>query len=208
MTGSDPPEIAGFYGKPPATAGFYGKLPARGDFVRAGLPKTFIDPWDVWWQRMLPGSRDRLGEAWTEAWLQAPIWRFALPPGQCGADAVLGLWMPSVDQAGRFFPLTIAIVAAQPLPALLRSGGGFLAAAEIAGLAAVQEDMPPDTLGAQIAAAARATEAEAGPPPPEPGAAIWWTEGSPLVPAQAVSPRTLPGIDAFTAMIAGTAAET
>ena len=51
----------------PTAAGFFGKLPARGDFVRAGLPRDFIDSWDGWWQRMLPGSRDRLGEAWTEA---------------------------------------------------------------------------------------------------------------------------------------------
>ena len=180
-------------------AGFFGKLPARGDFVRAGLPKDFVDPWDAWWQRMLSGSRDRRGEAWTEVWLQAPIWRFALPPGLCGARAVLGLWMPSVDQAGRFFPLTIAIVANQPVTTLLRAGGGFLDAAEAAGLAAVQEDLSPDNLATRIAAAAQAP----GTPTQVPDEAAWWTDGSPMVAARTVVVRTLPDVDAFTAMIAG-----
>ncbi len=186
----------------PTAAGFFGKLPARGDFVRAGLPRDFVDSWDGWWQRMLPGSRDRLGEGWTEAWLQAPIWRFALPPGLCGAGAVLGLWMPSVDQAGRFFPLTIAMTA-RSLATLLRTGGGFLDVAEAAGLAAVQNDMPPDTLAARIATAAEAPDAATAAPMPEPGAATWWTDGSPIVAAQTVSGHALPDVDAFTTMIAG-----
>ena len=41
--------------------GFFGKLPARGDFVRAGLPRDFVDPWDAWLQRVLAGSRDAAG---------------------------------------------------------------------------------------------------------------------------------------------------
>ena len=42
---------------PGVVAGFYGKLPARGDFVRAGLPRDFIDPWDAWLQSVIAGSR-------------------------------------------------------------------------------------------------------------------------------------------------------
>ncbi|HKM64667.1 MAG TPA: type VI secretion system-associated protein TagF, partial [Acidisphaera sp.] len=94
---------------PPAT-GFYGKIPSRGDFVRAGLPAGFVTAWDTWLQGVLPGARDILGEAWNACWMEAPVWRFSLPPGQCGAERVIGLWMPSVDAAGRQFPLTVAMV--------------------------------------------------------------------------------------------------
>ena len=88
--------------------GFYGKLPARGDFVRVGLPRDFIDPWDDWLQAVIAGSRSLMGDAWLPAFLEAPVWRFALPPGMCGGQAALGLMLPSVDQAGRYFPLTFA----------------------------------------------------------------------------------------------------
>ena len=33
--------------------GFYGKMPSRGDFVRRGLPDSFVDPWDAWLQDMM-----------------------------------------------------------------------------------------------------------------------------------------------------------
>ena len=36
-----------------ALSGFWGKLPARGDFVRAGLPRSFVEPWDAWLQSAL-----------------------------------------------------------------------------------------------------------------------------------------------------------
>lgn len=186
------------------SAGFFGKLPARGDFVRSGLPRDFVEPWDAWWQHVIAGSRERLGEAWPDAWLQAPIWRFGLPPGLCGAAAVLGLWMPSVDRAGRYFPLTIAAVAPGRWSALGAVGGGFLDMAERAGLAALEEDLPPEALaervGDALAAAGRATGA-----PADDGQAAWWTDGGPLVPPHDVCGPALPGVAQFTAMIAGSA---
>src|SRR5215469_6700141 len=81
--------------------GFYGKIPSRGDFVRSGLPHDFIEPWDHWIQDGIAVSRDALGERWIGAWLHAAIWSFFLAPGVCGAGAVLGLWMPSIDRVGR-----------------------------------------------------------------------------------------------------------
>ena len=96
---------------PDARAGLYGKLPARGDFVRENLPRDFAEGWDAWWQRGLAETQRRPQDEWLGAWLEAPVWRFVLPPGLCGANGVLGLWMPSVDEAGRYFPLTIAAVA-------------------------------------------------------------------------------------------------
>ena len=97
---------------PQARAGFFGKLPARGDFVRENLPRDFTDAWDGWWQRGMADTQARFGEDWREAWLEAPVWRFVLPPGLCGAAGVLGLWMPSVDRAGRM-PSNIETMAAR-----------------------------------------------------------------------------------------------
>ena len=111
-----------------AAIGFHGKIPARGDFVQAGLPRAFTDPWDGWMQRMVAASRAVLGEAWLRAWLEMAVWRFALSSGICGPGAVIGLWMPSVDRVGRYFPLTLAAVARDAdTCGLLREGNGFLA---------------------------------------------------------------------------------
>ena len=54
-----------------STTGFFGKLPARGDFVRAGLTRGFIEPWDSWLRQVMPASRGILGETWTAAWLRS-----------------------------------------------------------------------------------------------------------------------------------------
>lgn len=91
-----------------AAPGFYGKLPAKGDFVTRRLPRSFVDPWDRWLQSAIETSREQLGEAWLGAYLNGPIWRFALPAGVCGDRPMTGLIMPSVDRVGRYFPLTIA----------------------------------------------------------------------------------------------------
>lgn len=88
--------------------GFYGKLPAAGDFVTRTLPGAFVAPWDDWLQRSLLASRAQLGERWTAIYLESPLWRFALQPNICGPSAWTGVLMPSVDRAGRYFPLTLA----------------------------------------------------------------------------------------------------
>ena len=188
----------------PAVAGFCGKIPSRGDFVRAGLPRSFIDPWDDWMQRMLAASRATLGEAWLPAWLEAPVWRFALRSGLCGPHAVLGLWLPSVDRIGRHYPLTLAIAATEADPMwLIAEGGGFLAAAEAAGRDALANDLPPDALAERVAAAVVAEPEDPGidrwPQPAAPG--MWWTDGGPRVPADAFAGAELPDAAAFAAML-------
>ena len=59
-------------------AGFYGKLPARGDFVRGALPRDFTDRWDAWLAPAIAGSRQSDGRGLAAAFLEAPVWRFAL----------------------------------------------------------------------------------------------------------------------------------
>lgn len=188
-----------------ATAiGFCGKLPARGDFVTAGLLRSFVEAWYDWLQLVLATSRRALGEDWDAAWLEAPIWRFALSPGICGPDSVLGLWMPSVDRVGRHFPLTFAALTGNADPAaLIREGGGFLAAAEGLGLEALNCELAPDTLAAQLATAASAEPGDAGTDPElcPPAGALWWSAGSPRVPRSAFATEALPDTVAFLGML-------
>jgi len=187
-----------------AAIGFHGKIPARGDFVQAGLPRAFTDPWDQWMQRVVAASRSSLGEAWLPAWLEAAVWRFALTPGTCGRDAVIGLWMPSVDAVGRYYPLTLAAAAPDmDSPSLVRDGGGFLAIAECAGRDALENELAPDQLGARLAAAKGAPAAASGTDParcPREGG-LWWTAGAPRVPAGVFSMPGLPDENAFSAML-------
>jgi type VI secretion system protein ImpM len=190
------------------SVGFYGKLPARGDFVRAGLPRGFVDPWDAWFQRGLAYTRETAPD-WVDAWLEAPVWRFLLPPGCCGPDKALGLWLPSVDRAGRYFPLTIAAVWPTDPAA------GFLDAAEQAGRDALALDLEPDDLASRLAAALDAAGDGAQPASPDlmpdlmpglmPGLMddqlLWWTAGGERVPATAFAGDRLPEGAAFAAMI-------
>lgn len=91
-----------------SSQGFYGKLASRGDFVSRGLPQGFIGPWDSWLAAGLLASQQTLGSDWLNAYLVSPLWRFALAPGVCGPQAVVGVVMPSIDRVGRYFPLTVA----------------------------------------------------------------------------------------------------
>jgi type VI secretion system protein ImpM len=187
-----------------AAIGFHGKIPARGDFVQAGLPRAFTDPWDGWMQRMVAASRAVLGEAWLPAWLEAAVWRFVLSSGICGPGAVIGLWMPSVDRVGRYFPLTLAAVARDAdTRGLLREGGGFLAAAESAGRDALANDLPPEALTALLAVAIATPQPIAASDPVlcPVGGGLWWTEGAPLVSAERFASAGLPDENTFVAML-------
>lgn len=93
---------------PAAQPGCFGKLPCVGDFLRRRLPDEFVLPWDDWLQSGLMDSRERLGEDFGEMFLTFSIWRFMCPPGVVGADAWIGVMMPSNDRVGRLFPMTIA----------------------------------------------------------------------------------------------------
>ncbi|MBU6419100.1 MAG: type VI secretion system-associated protein TagF [Proteobacteria bacterium] len=175
----------------PALTGFFGKLPARGDFLRAGLPEDLVAPLDLWCRECLAESRAAMGEGWEQAWMTAPIWHFLLPPGACGNRAMLGVWLPSMDKAGRHYPFILCAVADDL--AGLADGGNWLALAEAEGLAGVVEDKPHEA----IAAALASPMADAPVPPPG-----WWTEGSPLVHPRRFDIRgLLPAITHASAML-------
>jgi len=178
----------------------FGKLPTRGDFVTRGLPASFVEPWACWVDRAMIGSRALLGDAWLEAWMRAPVWRFALPAGACGPHPALGLMLPSIDRVGRGYPLMVAILFpahhAAPDP---EAGTPFLDAVEDAARAALTDDLDPDALAERIATA---------PSPVEPGSgagqgAHWWTDGAPAVASAALVLDGLPPMPDHAAMLAG-----
>lgn len=189
----------------PVASGFFGKLPARGDFVRAGLPTSFVAVWDEWIAGALAASREMLGEEWQPAWLEAPVWRFALPKGMCGPDLAAGLFLPSVDRAGRFFPLCFARLLPDAAPAAAAAAEhAWLAAAEAAGRAALAEDLAPEMLAARLESV-DAAAAEVPLPPSlataAAGCGLWWTEGSPRVAAGGFAAGALPGPRRFAGML-------
>jgi type VI secretion system protein ImpM len=172
--------------------GFSGKVPARGDFVHAGLPRDFTDRWHDWQSLVIAGSRTLMGDTWLDAFLQAPVWRFILPPGLCGARAAIGLIMPSVDKVGRYFPLTLAALPETGTP-IADDWSEWLDSAETLGRLALDEDAPPERLM----------------PPPSPSPAtvtgdatsLWWTDGGPLVATSRFALSALPDVACFAAML-------
>ena len=86
--------------------GLYGKLPLKRDFIAIATPRDFLAVWEPWLQGGMTASQFKLGAAWQAAFLRAPIWRFWLGAELCGTT-VAGAFMPSVDEIGRYFPLTI-----------------------------------------------------------------------------------------------------
>ncbi len=185
----------------PFPRGLFGKLPSRGDFVTRGLPRSFLDPWEAWVTQALAASRALLGDAWMEAWMTAPVWRFSLPAGACGPAPVLGLMLPSVDRVGRAYPLTVAVVfpgcQGAPDP---EAGTLFLDEAEDAARDALADDIDPDDLAAWIA------DAVAVPEPDGTGTGLWWTDGAPAFPATSLVVDSLPPMPDHAAMLAGDAA--
>ncbi len=180
-----------------AAAGYYGKIPSRGDFIRHGLPHSFLGALDSWWQRVLSESRSLLGEGWVDAWMEAPLWRFTLAEGCCGPGAAIGLWVPSVDKAGRLFPLTLAVVGENWRD--VEGYGEFLDRAAGLAVTSVEHDVTPDWLASAVGGAARPGGQPLAQPPSRSGR--WWTDGSPLVATADLTVFGLPSGTAFAGML-------
>lgn len=153
--------------------GFFGKLPGHGDFVRAGLPEEVVAGWDGWVRAGLAESRAMLGDGWRDAFLEAPVWRFRLAPGLLAAPGLAGVMAPSVDRAGRYFPLMLgAAMAAPPAPAEAPVWFDALVAAVTD---AVCDDWPRQRLADTVAAAGLPADAPAS------DGAVFATDGAPRV---------------------------
>jgi len=178
----------------PARRGWFGKLPTHGDFVRSGLPEDTVAAWDSWVRAGLAASREALGERWLAAFLEAPVWRFRLAPGLAGAAGLVGVVAPSVDRAGRYFPLMLgATMARPPEPSEALPWFDALAAAAAE---AVVEDWPQARLAEVMEAAGE---------PPEAGVlhsgATFATEGAPRVAPALRRSAVLPPPAAFAALL-------
>jgi type VI secretion system protein ImpM len=148
-----------------AAPGFHGKLPAKGDFITRRLPRAFLDPWDSWLQDVIGGSRARMGEAWLDAYLTSPIWRFALSAGLCGETAAAGVVMPSVDRVGRYFPLTIValLAGAVDLLGVPVAAAAWFGKAEDLVRSALADAFDFEGFDAQVAALGAPVAGESGP---------------------------------------------
>jgi type VI secretion system protein ImpM len=125
-----------------APPGFYGKVPDLGDFISRRLPPAFVTTWDSWLRLLLQSSRDRLGDAWTDAWLGAPIWHVGFGAGVAFPVQAWGVLIPSVDRVGRHFPFSI-IGATDQAGLPLRD---WAQQAEAQALAALDDGFSPDQL--------------------------------------------------------------
>lgn len=87
--------------------GVFGKLPLHGDFVYRNLPSDCMQAWDEWLQRFVAGSQEQLRDDWLNIYLTSPVWRFGLSEGILDENSWLGIFMPSVDKVGRYFPISV-----------------------------------------------------------------------------------------------------
>jgi type VI secretion system protein ImpM len=99
---------------PTEAAGWFGKLPMLGDFASRRLPAAFVSACDAWLSQSIGTSREQLGTGWLDAYLTAPLWRFAWASGVIDTQWWFGVLMPSVDAVGRYFPLMIAAARKAP----------------------------------------------------------------------------------------------
>ncbi len=216
--------------EPELAPGFFGKVSSHGDFVSRRLPQGMLAVWDGWLQASLQASRGMLGARWLDTYLTSPIWRFALAPGVCDANAWAGVLMPSVDRVGRHFPLTLAAGAPGGAAVLdwVANGGAWFAQLETLALTSLEHQFVLDRFDEQLLAMEPLSDAAL---PAVPGAAglrlplehvdgaaalapqiaaaalrgqsLWWTDGSAQVAPGMLMCRGLPAPAAFAAMLAG-----
>lgn len=91
-----------------AKIGFTGKIPDCPDFISRFLPPSFTSYWNGWVDEGMQHSQRLLGKEWRQAFLVSPVWHFSILPGVLGDTGWLGVVIPSVDKAGRYYPLTVA----------------------------------------------------------------------------------------------------
>lgn len=138
----------------PTGAGFFGKLQSHGDFISRHLPNGFTATWDNWLQESLAASKNQLAETWLQNYLTSPVWCFALSSNICGKESYAGVLMPSVDNVGRYFPLTIALALPEGFtPFQIQEAGknGWYEQAEHLALSTLADDFNFETFERELA---------------------------------------------------------
>jgi len=143
-------------GAPAEGVGIFGKLPCRGDFITRGLPGELAERLHGLLHETITEGRRQHGDAWLDAYLTAPIWRFAATAGCLGETTCVGLLMPSVDAVGRHFPVAVLYRTgrARGATALLTGASAWLTEAEGLALSALDEALDADGLEAALTALA------------------------------------------------------
>jgi type VI secretion system protein ImpM len=185
--------------------GYFGKVVTHGDFVQRRLAPAFVTAWDRWLQAGMVHSQATLGPAWLPAYLNSPVWHFALAGGMCGPDAMAGVMIPSVDRVGRYFPLTVAGAVASGADDVVtdlfvHSAGWFDALMGLA-LGSLAQGYSIERMDAALVALAPGQAP--GCADALAGRALFWTAGSRCTPAMLLVRDALPGPDMFAAMLAG-----
>ncbi|WP_244808427.1 type VI secretion system-associated protein TagF [Caballeronia zhejiangensis] len=162
----------------PGVAGCFGKLRGNGDFVTRRLPQSFVVPWDAMLQAGLVAGRAALGPAWLDAYLTAPLWCFVLGGGVLGESGWAGVLMPSVDNAGRYFPLTIAApVETHAWPMRRPHARAWFAQCGALALATLDKHASLANFDAGLLALSPEDDANVVPMPPHAGTwgtSVWW----------------------------------
>lgn len=141
----------------------FGKLPVHGDFVSRGFSSDSRNDLDDWLSGEMERGRACLGESFDEVYERAPPWRFVAREGSAW---MAGAIAPSVDSAGRKFPLVLAC--ALPSPHL---GASIAARCEDGLYEALEHRWSADTI-CDWEPQLDDPIALQRPPP------LWWTEGN------------------------------
>lgn len=152
----------------PPLPGWFGKLPGMGDFAHRRLPAPFREQWDCWLQNGLAGLHARHADDWTAHYLESPLWCFALGPDTIDAKAWIGVLMPSVDGAGRYFPFMLA----SEFDARVDAAAWWACAAGAA-LEALEADLDPERFEALLARRFSPAGAPGDAAPPLRGQSLW-----------------------------------
>jgi type VI secretion system protein ImpM len=210
------------------SAGFYGKLAGRGDFLSRDLPPSFIEAWDAWLAAGMAASQTELGDAWLDAYLVSPLWRFAVPANLLGSQPVVGVMMPSIDKVGRYFPLTIASLLSPDADIASVVGGDeqWFEQAEALLLSTLEPEAdvdvfergvqalgaPPVSVRAPVGSLGTLLRSEASTPAARTallaqlsceGASCWWGHGSNQVAAGLLRCQGLPALQDFARLLIG-----
>lgn len=162
----------------PGVAGCFGKVRGNGDFIMRRLPARFVEPWDAMLQAGLLACRAARGQAWLDAYLTAPLWCFALGDGVLGESGWAGVLMPSVDSAGRHFPLTVAApIEPRAWPAWRPHAHAWFALCGSLALATLDKDACLADFDARLQAVSHARGVDGVATPAHAGArrmSVWW----------------------------------
>ncbi len=125
--------------------GIYGKLPAHGDFINVNVSAALSAELYEWCNSVIFESREKLGDVpWLKSYLVSPVWRFCLPAPEQAGKVVTGVMLPSVDAAGRYFPLFLmhALDGSKVQTQwLFKEATPLLQALEQSGMAALQQQL-------------------------------------------------------------------